>query len=150
MCFTILAAGWSTAMCFKMVAPSFVIIVVFSVWIILSMPLGPRLERMASATPTGKKKKLAPTRWDFEVWEGGCAFCGGDVRAADFLGFLLVLETTAVAAWCSCCHGDEKGETGSEEVLWWWSRCTENCVQAWNFLATGMDEFNTPEPANIT
>mmetsp|Transcript_35888 Transcript_35888/g.89420 ORF Transcript_35888/g.89420 Transcript_35888/m.89420 type:complete len:233 (+) Transcript_35888:1248-1946(+) len=47
----ILAVGCCTAICLSMVAPSLVITTPsLASWIILSMPLGPRLVRMASAT----------------------------------------------------------------------------------------------------
>lgn len=58
---SIFAVGCITDMLFSMVLPSFVIIVSpLPLWIILSMPLGPREVRMASATAT--------RRW-VSVWD---------------------------------------------------------------------------------
>ena len=48
---TILAAGWRSFICFRIVAPSLVIVTSpLLAWIILSMPLGPKLVLIASAT----------------------------------------------------------------------------------------------------
>ena len=105
-------------MCFRMVAPSLVIIVVLSVWIILSMPFGPRLERMASATPTRTKKKLASLHQGFWVRRGVVPFAAVMFERRTSWGFSLSwkrppLPRDAVAAMVT------KMGTRSEEVMWW-------------------------------
>ena len=51
------AAGWTIAICLRMVAPSLVITTSpDDVWIILSMPLGPRDVRIASLTALAADK----------------------------------------------------------------------------------------------
>mmetsp|Transcript_41360 Transcript_41360/g.113800 ORF Transcript_41360/g.113800 Transcript_41360/m.113800 type:complete len:315 (+) Transcript_41360:1237-2181(+) len=59
---SILAVGCETSICFKMVAPSLVIITSpCPLWIILSMPRGPRLVRTASATARAAMMLLSRT-----------------------------------------------------------------------------------------
>uniref|UniRef100_A0A147BV85 Putative secreted protein n=1 Tax=Ixodes ricinus TaxID=34613 RepID=A0A147BV85_IXORI len=62
---SILAAGCSTCICFRMVAPSLVMVTSpLAAWIILSIPRGPRLVRMASATA------LAAVMLLWRTWDG--------------------------------------------------------------------------------
>lgn len=114
--FTMRAAGCNTAICFNIVAPSLVIIVVLSVWIILSIPFGPRLDRIASATPTLEKVNTSD----------GSTFCGCYIWPSYFHWFFFVLEVTPISTWCclSHCGRDEeerrKTKRTKGEVNWWW------------------------------
>ena len=96
---TILAAGWMTDICLRIVAPSLVIVTSpLPVWIILSIPRGPRLVRTASATARSQMS----TGVSLSV-QSLFTFGRDDIRISNSIRSLPCLEASLAHLATACC-----------------------------------------------